>query len=177
MEEIKEPVIIVDDQDNQIAIVDRKIAEVDETNIIRYVSVLLFNDNGEVLLQRRSDKLERFPRHWEVSASGAVWPDEGYVDAANRKLPDELNMKVPLFHEHKSLISIPEKASRMTAVFVGFVKELTLVQPNEEKVEEARWVHLDEALKGYLLTPSCEQVLSWWREHAQAIQETIKSQS
>ncbi len=176
MQTPKEPIIIVDDQDNQIAVVDREIAEMEIDNIIRYVMVLLFNDENQILLQRRSEKLVRFPNHWEVSASGAVWPDEGYVDAANRKLPDELNMKVPLFHEYKTTIAIPEKASRMTAVFVGYVPQLKLVQPNQEKVQEVRWVHVDEALKGYLLTPSCLTVLRWFKEHGDAIKENIKSQ-
>lgn len=174
---MKEPIILVDDQDSQLEIVERTSVENDPSKIIRYVYVLLFNDNNELLLQERAETLSRFPRHWEVSASGAVWPTEGYLQAAERKLPDELNMKVPLYHEHKSLVQIPHRASRMIAVFVGYVPELDLVQPNAEKVQQVRWVHPDEALKGYLLTPSCEKILQWWQEHKEQVIENVKSQT
>jgi isopentenyl-diphosphate Delta-isomerase len=172
----KEPIILVDEQDTQLEIVERPTVENDASKIIRYVYVLLFNDIGQLLLQERASTLSRFPSHWDVSASGAVWPEEGYQQAADRKLPDELNMKVPLFHEHKSLLSIPAKASRMTALFVGFVPELDLVQPNAEKVADVRWVEPEEALKGYLLTPSCKETLEWWQDHKAEIIENVKSQ-
>lgn len=177
MPEPKEPVIIVDDQDNQVAVMERAEAEKDEKNILRYVYVLLFNHEEQLLLQKRAAQLERFPNYWEVSASGAVWPGEGYVQAAERKLPDELNMKVPLFHEHKSVLPIPGKADRMTAVFVGYARNNELVQPNLEKVDEVRWVTTDEALKGYLLTPSCEFILRWWLEHGKDVMANVKEQS
>lgn len=170
----KEPVIVVDEQDNQLAIMERDIAEADNDNIIRYVYVLLFNSENEILLQKRGHKIKRYPDHWELSATGAVWEGEGYVQAAERKLPDELNMVVPLFHEHKSRIAVPGKADRMTAVFIGYVEDNKLVQPNREKVDEVRWVDVQEAESGYLLTPSCEEVLKWWKEHGQDIMEEVK---
>lgn len=174
MNQFNEPVILVDKDDNEIQIRERSQVENDPSLIIRYVYVLLFNDEKQLLLQERASDLTRFPNHWEVSASGAVWKGEGYVDAANRKLPDELNMKVPLFHEHKSIIQIPGKASRMTALFIGYVPTLDLVQPNQEKVKEVRWVDLEEALKGFLLTPSCEETLNWWKEHGEQAMENVK---
>lgn len=172
----EEPVIVVDDQDNQVEILPRKVAEADESKLIRYVYVLLFNDEGEVLLQRRNPDIERFPNHWEISASGAVWPGEGYVDAANRKLPDELNMRVPLFHEHKNRYHITGKADRFIAVFVGYVSNADLVQPNPEKVSEVRWIKPAEAKAGYLLTPSCEVVLTWWEKHHDHVMKNVKEQ-
>lgn len=174
MEKDKQMVVVVDELDNQVEVAPRQAAEQDQSKIIRMIYILLFNDDGQILLQRRHGDLERYPNYWEVSASGSVLPEEPYPDAAQRKLKDELGLSVPLFHEHKSVINIPEKADRLTAIFVGKVDDLTAVKPNEQKVKEVRWVHTEEGKQGYLLTPSCEYVLNWWEKHGEEIIKNVE---
>lgn len=176
MDPSKDPVIVVDENDDQLEIAPRAEAEADTSKIIRMVYILLYNEEDQILLQERQGTLERFPGHWEVSASGAVREGEGYVQAADRKLMDELGMHVPLFHEHKSVIKVPGKAGRMTAVFIGKVTDLNEVKPNQVKVKGTRWVGIDLALKGFLLTPSCEEVLKWWGEHGEEIKKNVEEQ-
>ena len=172
MEPKLEPVIVVDKDDNQLQISPRAAVESDTGKIIRYVYVLLYNHEGQLLLQRRHADLLRFPNYWEVSAAGAVRPEESYPDAALRLLQDELGVSLPLNHERRSVIFIPEKASRLTAVFIGKVEDIANISPNKVKVSEIRWLHPEEGLKGYLLTASCEDVLEWWRKHADDLMKT-----
>lgn len=173
----KEPIIVVDKDDNELEILPRKEAEADKSKIIRMVYIFLYNPDEQILLQRRHADLERFPNYWEVSASGAVRPGEGYVQAAERKLQDELGLSTKLFHEHKFLIAIPGQASHMAALFIGEVKDLEAVHPNQVKVSEVRWLRPEEAEKGYLLTPAVEQVLRWWKERGENVMKTISRDS
>lgn len=170
-----EPIIVVDKEDNQIEVLPRKEAEADTTKIIRMVYILLFDDNGEILVQRRHADLDRFPNYWTVSATGAVFPKEDYAQAAARKLNDELGVKVPLFEQHKEILRVPEKAYRMTTIFVGKIQDSSMVKFNTEKVSELRWLKSDEAVKGYLLTPASTTVLKWWGEKGEEIRKEIEA--
>ncbi|MGW1056570.1 isopentenyl-diphosphate Delta-isomerase [Micromonospora rubida] len=56
----------------------------------RAFSVLLVDPDGRVLLQRRAAAKTRFPLRWANSCCGHPAPGESLVEAANRRLGDEL---------------------------------------------------------------------------------------
>src|SRR6266571_6880500 len=60
----------------------------------RAVHVLVFNDRGEVFLQKRSMKKDRQPGVWDSSASGHVDTGEDYDACAVRELGEELGLHV-----------------------------------------------------------------------------------
>ncbi|PYK38766.1 MAG: ribosomal RNA small subunit methyltransferase A [Verrucomicrobia bacterium] len=62
----------------------------------RAVYILIFNDVGEVYLQKRSRRKDRHPLLWDSSAAGHVCAGEGYDEAAQRELQEELGINVPL---------------------------------------------------------------------------------
>lgn len=163
----EELVILVDRDDNEIGTAPREQAELDPKNTIRMVYVLLHDGKGQVLLQRRSNTLKRYPHYWTVSATGAVFPGEGYVQAAHRKLQDELTVRLPLALARKSVVSVPGRASLMMALFVAQIDNLNDIAPNPDKVVQVGLVSLEDAAQGYLLTPTCANVLGWFKEHAQ----------
>lgn len=62
----------------------------------RAVHILIFNEIGEIFLQKRSRWKDRHPLAWDSSAAGHVNAGEGYDEAAERELKEELGIKVPL---------------------------------------------------------------------------------
>lgn len=56
----------------------------------RAFSVLLVDPDGRVLLQRRASVKTRFPLRWANSCCGHPAPGESLVEAANRRLREEL---------------------------------------------------------------------------------------
>src|SRR6266487_766929 len=62
----------------------------------RAVHILIFNGAGEVYLQKRSRWKDRHPLLWDSSAAGHVSAGEGYDEAAQRELQEELGINVPL---------------------------------------------------------------------------------
>ena len=59
----------------------------------RAFSVLLFDDRGRTLLQRRSAAKTRFPLRWANACCGHPAPGEGVGEAAARRLADELGVR------------------------------------------------------------------------------------
>lgn len=58
----------------------------------RAFSVLLFDPAGRTLLQRRAVTKTRFPLRWANSCCGHPGPGEGVVEAATRRLGEELGL-------------------------------------------------------------------------------------
>lgn len=172
----REPVIVVDKDDNEQEVLSREQAEADVSKIIRTVVILLFNKEEQILIQRRQADVRRFPNYWTASASGAVRPKESYPDAAERKLQDELGLTVKLFHQRRELLPGLGAASRMAGLFVGRVDDAASVSPNQVKVSEVRWVNVEEAQKGYLIEPSFAPVLAWWQKSGKAMVDDINTQ-
>jgi isopentenyldiphosphate isomerase len=64
--------------------------------IHRTVHILIFNSQGEILLQRRSLLLSIQPGKLTSSAAGHVMGDESYEHAAAREMEEELGINVQL---------------------------------------------------------------------------------
>ena len=86
---------VVDEQDRLLG--DAPRAEVHGNNLRhRAVHILIFNDLGELFLQKRSPWKDRHPRLWDSSAAGHVDAGEDYDVAANRELQEELGVTAEL---------------------------------------------------------------------------------
>lgn len=62
----------------------------------RSVNIFLFNKEGQLLLQKRSNKKDICPSAWDLSTAGHLEPGEPYSKAAKRELHEELGIKAHL---------------------------------------------------------------------------------
>ena len=74
--------------------------ELDKGEYTLFTYVAIFNDENEMLIQKRQDLLDRHPNLWDISASGNVISGETSDEAIERKLYEELG------HKHKFLDDI-----------------------------------------------------------------------
>jgi len=72
----------------------------------RAVHVLIFNQHGEVFLQKRSMTKDTFPGAWDSSAAGHLDRGESYDACALRELREELGLE---------LSAPPERLFKLTA--------------------------------------------------------------
>jgi isopentenyl-diphosphate delta-isomerase len=73
------------------------------------VSILLFNNQGQLLMQRRSSTKDICPGMWDISCAEHLKPGETYLDAARRGLSEELgitNVHLIRFREENEKIGI-----------------------------------------------------------------------
>ena len=102
----KELVIIVDDMDTILNYLPRKEAH-DKKLLHRTITVLVFNDKDQVLLQKRSLRKDSNPGKWSNAAGGHVGKGESYDHAAQREIHEELNLKTKPEFKRKILVNDP----------------------------------------------------------------------
>lgn len=105
------------------------------------VHIFLFNENGEIYLQKKSTTMDENPGLWTSSASGHVLAGEGVLISAQRELKEELSIKVKL---RKILELPPSKETNMQCIFlfVGYTKKNP--NPNPLEIEEGRFFSIKE---------------------------------
>ena len=83
---------IVDTEGNVIGLAERAELHHDPSLIHRVVHVLVFNQKGELLLQKRSNQKDIAPGKWDTSVGGHVAPGEAVLSAAQREMTEELGI-------------------------------------------------------------------------------------
>lgn len=78
----------------------------------RAVHVLVFNQRGELFLQKRSFKKDTFPGAWDSSASGHLNTGEPYDACAVRELREEIGLTVPRCPKRQFKIAACEETGR-----------------------------------------------------------------
>lgn len=102
---------VVDDRDRVIGRQTRR--EVHHRGLKhRAVHVLVFNQRGELFLQKRSFKKDTFPGAWDSSASGHLDAGENYDTCAVRELREEIGLVVPRSPKRQFKIDACEETGR-----------------------------------------------------------------
>lgn len=86
-----ESVILVDQDDNMIGTME-KIAAHRSGSLHRAISVFVFNEKGEMLLQQRARNKYHSGGEWSNTCCSHPRPGEKTMDAAKRRLKEEMNM-------------------------------------------------------------------------------------
>ena len=97
-----EPLTVVDGNDKVIG--DASFEEVYKNKLThRLVHVLVFNNKGELLLQKIPKEKSFCPQCWTTSAGGHVKKNEEYEEAAKREVKEELGISLELEFFSKEL--------------------------------------------------------------------------
>ncbi|MDD2647077.1 MAG: NUDIX domain-containing protein [Patescibacteria group bacterium] len=91
----KEILNIVDENDNIIGQEQRE--RVHKSGLLhREIHVWVYNDKGEVLLQKRAMDKDTFPGLFDASVGGHVDLNQTYEEAATRELEEEIGVKADI---------------------------------------------------------------------------------
>lgn len=94
-----EQVILVDDFNKQIGVADKDTIHTSNTPLHRAFSLFLFNAKNELLLTQRALTKKTFPGMWSNTVCGHVAPGETTIEAASRRLKQELGMVASVITE------------------------------------------------------------------------------
>ncbi|MDI6790620.1 MAG: NUDIX domain-containing protein [Thermodesulfobacteriota bacterium] len=83
---------IVDKHGNTIYIAPRSVIHGNPSLIHKVVHVLVFNESGELLLQKRSANKDVARGKWDTSVGGHVAPAESLLVAAQREMQEEIGI-------------------------------------------------------------------------------------
>lgn len=130
-----ESVILVDSDDNVIGNMEKLEAH-KKALLHRAVSVFIFNTKGQLLLQKRSLDKYHSPGLWTNTACTHPRPDENAENAANRRLHEEMGIKMvtltKLFHfVYKEPLDNDLTEHEFDHVFIGISDALPILNPAE----------------------------------------------
>mgnify|MGYP005855070069 CR=1 FL=1 len=63
----------------------------------RCVHVWIINNQGKVILQRRSSLKKSYPNRWDISAAGHVTAGDNSIETASKELSEELGLFLLVF--------------------------------------------------------------------------------
>ncbi len=89
---MSELVVLVDDQNNPVGTADKESVHTKHTPLHRAFSLFLFNSNKQLLLTKRASIKKTFPGVWTNTVCGHLLPEETPVEAATRRLSEELGI-------------------------------------------------------------------------------------
>jgi 8-oxo-dGTP pyrophosphatase MutT (NUDIX family) len=87
-----ETVQIVNEENTEIAAVSRRIMR-EQQLIHRACYILVFNQTGDLFVQKRTMTKDVYPGYYDVAAGGVVLAEESYEESAQRELAEELGIE------------------------------------------------------------------------------------
>lgn len=115
----------------------------------RIVRIMVEDDRGNMLLQKRADTMFMNPGKWDNSCSGHVDAGESWLEAAKRELAEEIGLKnVNLTEWQRYTYESHETDGRVLRRFNVLYRTIVpadtafTIQP--EEVSEVRWFSQDE---------------------------------
>jgi isopentenyl-diphosphate delta-isomerase len=90
-----EHVILVNEADKEIGTMEKMLAH-ERAALHRAISIFIFNEKGEMLLQQRATKKYHSGGLWTNACCSHPRPNEDVESAATRRLYEELGFKTPL---------------------------------------------------------------------------------
>lgn len=137
--EAREQVILVDDGDRPLGPAGKLDVHRDG-RLHRAFSILVFDTQGRLLLQRRADSKYHFATRWSNTCCGHPRPGELTVDAARRRLKEEFGILVPLAERAQLVYRAEDAASGLIEheylhVFFGYYAG----EPDPDPTEIGAW--------------------------------------
>jgi len=157
-----ENVILVDTTDTPVGQMEKLKAHL-KGELHRALSILVFNSDGEILLQQRAFSKYHTPGLWSNTACSHPRPDEESLDAAMRRLNEEMGFTTPLkksfdfiykAHFDNGLIEY-----EFDHVFFGTFDGDVVINP--EEANDYRWVKPADLMEDMRSAPELYTV--WFR--------------
>ncbi|MBP9700171.1 isopentenyl-diphosphate Delta-isomerase [Candidatus Woesebacteria bacterium] len=140
-------VTLVNEKDEVIGSMDKVEAHRGEGKLHRAISVFLFNDKDELLIQQRSAEKIVGAHQWANTCCGNVRPAESYLECATRRLAEELGVTgVTLTPITKFIYKVrcndEFSEYEVDTVFIGTYEGMVI--PNAKEVQAYRWINKKE---------------------------------
>ncbi len=155
-----ELVVLVDDNNNEIGTAPKETVHTTNTPLHRGFSLFLFNSKGQVLLTRRARTKKTFPGVWTNTVCGHPAPGESVVDAAIRRLEQELRIKKQELRDIKEVTPYHYRFADSNGTLENEICPVLIaradVQPKplKDEVEEWKWMDWKKFLEETNNNPS-----------------------
>jgi isopentenyl-diphosphate delta-isomerase type 1 len=170
---------VVDEHDRVIGRARRSECHGNPALVHRVAHVLVFNSNGQLLLQKRSMNKDIQPGKWDTSVGGHLDPGEDYLTAARREMQEELGIKnCPLTFMYHSRIRNEIESENVGTFLAVYDGEIHFPQDEIDAVRFWRPEEIDSSLGHDIFTPNFEeewQMLQQWNSrYGQGAEQAVR---
>ena len=174
-----EKLILVDQSDQTLGHITKRDAHEGDGHLHRAFSVFLFNEQKELLLQKRSLKKPLWPGFWANSCCSHPRAGEQLEHAVHRRLKQELNVSSVVDYlykfEYKASFKDVGTEHELCSVWLGQVNEEE-VEFNREEISEIKFVSIENmekelACNGEIYTPWLK--LEWKRIQSDYLERVV----
>lgn len=171
--------ILVDAADREVGHLSKAECHHGQGTLHRAFSLLIFNDQGELLLQQRSATKRLWPLYWSNSVCSHPRRAESMEAATQRRLQEELGVRCPLQFlykfEYRAQYGSAGSEHELCSVFIGRCREQ--IRPDRREIHAWRWI-APQTLELELGGSGAERFTPWfrlewpriWQEHRPAVQ-------
>jgi isopentenyl-diphosphate delta-isomerase len=173
-----EALILVDEADREVGHLSKSKCHDGQGVLHRAFSLLIFNGEGELLMQQRAATKRLWPLYWSNSCCSHPRRAESMESAIHRRLHEELGLRCPLQFlfkfQYQAQFETAGSEQELCSVFIGRSRDTVKADPNE--ILAWRWVK-PEALQAELTGAGAGQFTPWfklewariWRDHRAAV--------
>jgi len=165
-----EPLILVDENDQQIGHMAKREAHRGHGTLHRAFSVFLFDERNRLLLQQRSAAKPLWPLYWSNSCCSHPRRGEDMNSATHRRVREELGVEAPLQYVYKFIYQADfgdvGAEHELCHVFIGQVED-PRIQVHPDEIAGWRWVEFDQVAE--LLDKGPEPCTPWFRMEWKAL--------
>ncbi len=141
-----EYLILVDAEDNVLGYETKEKCHQGKGKLHRAFSIFIFNSNKELLIQQRSSLKPLWPLYWSNSVCSHPRKGEADLEAAYRRLKEEIGLETPLqflfkFQYQASFKGIGSE-NELCSVYMG--KTDVAIAANPEEIARWRYIDLEE---------------------------------
>lgn len=159
---MEEQVVVVSENDEILGLMEKMNAH--ENGILhRAFSVFLFNDKGEMLLQKRASGKYHSPNQWTNAVCSHPKIDETYLEGAQRRLNEELGITANLTEKfsfiYKADVGQNLWEHELDHVFTGNYEGNFAL--NEQEVSEIRYISMQQLDEEMNANP--EKFTEWFK--------------
>lgn len=141
-----EPLILVDSSNQVLGYESKQQAHDGDGVLHRAFSIFLFNSKGDVLLQQRSSEKRLWPLYWSNSCCSHPRKGEQDLEAANRRIVEELGVGPSLEFlfrfEYQASYGAVGSEHELCSIYAAHCDQP--VQVNVNEVADCRFIAADE---------------------------------
>lgn len=142
-----EELILVDGNDQEVGSMRKQDCHLGDGTLHRAFSIFIFNRQGDVLLQRRSEQKMLWPGFWSNACCSHPRKGESAEEAAHRRLKQELGISTDLTYLYKFEYQAPFRdigsENELCWVWVGLA-DSDEIEANENEIAEWRFFSKSE---------------------------------
>jgi isopentenyldiphosphate isomerase len=110
------------------------------------IRIVIFNDNGQMLIQRRVNTKHGWAGMWDVSVGGSVQSGENSQMGAQRECAEEIGIEYD-FSELSPVLTITSEDVFDDIYILRLCPDITTLKLQESEVAEIKWASFDEIIE------------------------------